>query len=85
MRDQAPGLGGGDPGLEAGKVCTHISHPRFSHSGEHPPARGSHGLLSQRVGFFSGPHRASGGPEGSHPPHPDTQAKGSRGRKEAGG
>ena len=82
-RGQAPGLGGTLVSKLERSVPTSLTPG--SHSGEHPPARVSHGPLSQRVGFFSGPHRAPGGPEGLGPPHPDTQAKGSRGRKEAGG
>ena len=52
-----------DCGLEAGKVRAHVSHPRFSHSSEHPPARGSNGLLScPRGGLLL---RSTQGPRGS--------------------
>lgn len=81
VRDQAPGLGGPWSRLERLRCFTSLT-PGVLTSRRTPTSQGLHGLLSQRVGFFSGPHRAPRGPEGPRPPHPDTQAKGSRGQEE---
>lgn len=86
VRDQAPGLGAriglSLPWTVVSKLGRSV--PTSLTPGSHTPAntRQPGGRTdSQRVGFFSGPHRAPGGPEGPLPASPRHPGQGQRGQE----